>query len=98
MTQVWVVRYDEGLYLFGNLDAVEWSVKMMYESSVVEKQMLSDQHYRFLVLNGDRPQDTIQATLFDVHDEATVIHRFVTEIDAPEDYDRPPQKPPRQEF
>jgi len=95
MTQVWVVRYDEGLYLFSNLDAVEWSVKMMYESSTIEKQMLSDQHCRFTVLNGDRPQDTIQATLFDVHEQATVIHRHVSEID---DYDRPPKRPRPQEF
>ena len=52
--------------------------------------------------SAGRVQDRIGIVAFDVHEHPTVIHRYVTEIDKPvdepEDYDRPPQKPPRQEF
>lgn len=75
MTQVWIVRYDQGLYVFSNLDAVEWSVKMMYENCDIEREVDSDQAVSFVVMNDKHLQDRVFANVFDVHEEATIIHR-----------------------
>ena len=95
-TQVWVVKYDNGMYLFKSPDVVEASIRAMYpKGCTVERERASDQQYVYLVLDtsSGRIQDRIVATLWDVHQHVTTIHR-----NAPteEDYDRPPQKP--QEF
>lgn len=100
MTQVWVVRYDEGMYLFKDIATAEQSIADMYkgESCTFDHELVSDQVHSVIVMKNGRVQDQVKIIAADVHEHPTVIHRYVTEIDEPEDYDRPPQKPPRQEF
>ena len=74
----------------------------MYESDVHvrDDRGIGSDTSQVTVMDSDWPcarSDQVSIA-FDVHEHPTVIHRFVTEIDEPEDYDRPPQKPPRQEF
>ena len=98
MAEVWMVRYDEGLYLFKDAATADQSIKDMYKGEKVtfEKEELSDQAYVYEIMKDGRMQDRVTVALCDVHEHPTVIHRFVTEIDPPLDYDRPPKK--REEF
>lgn len=82
MTQVWVVQYDEGLYLFKDADTAEQSIKDMYkgEACEFERQLITDIAFKLVVTKNDRVQDAIGVVQFDVHDSPTVIHRYVTEI------------------
>jgi hypothetical protein len=90
MTQVWVIRYDQGLYVFKDLDTAEATVKDSFKDCSIEREEKSDQSVSFAVMQGDRVQDRVFANAFDVYENPTLIHR---EVDK---YDRPPRR--RQEF
>lgn len=94
MTQVWVVQYDEGLYVFKDAETAEQSIKDMYkgESCEFESEAVSDVIRSVVITNGGRVQDRIAIVSFDVHESPTVIHRYVTEIDKPQ------PRPKREEF
>lgn len=94
MTQVWVVRYDEGLYLFKDAATAEQSIKDMYKGEDVEfdKVDASDVAFMMVIGKNGHVQDQVQAVEFDVHESPTVIHRYVTEIDTPQ------PRPKREEF
>ena len=83
MTQAWVVRYDEGLYLFKDMATAEQSIKDMYKGEDVtfDTHEASDQAFSVSVLSRGNVQDRINIIAFDVHESPTVIHRYVTEID-----------------
>ena len=82
MTQVWLVRYDQGLYLFKDLETVQVSIRDMYPTDYqVEKEEMSDQAVVYQIMHNDRVQDRIAAGLFDVHEQPIVIHRSITNDD-----------------
>ena len=61
MTQVWVVQYDEGLYLFKDAATAEQSIKDMYKGEDVEfdKVDVSDVAFRWLYVMIGHVQDRI---------------------------------------
>jgi hypothetical protein len=100
MTQVWLVKYDESVYLFKDRAVATQSINDMYDASYTfETEEMSDQAFVVAVMRDGHVQDRIGIVAFDVHEHPTVIHRYVTEVDGQlVDYDRPPKKPQRQEF
>jgi hypothetical protein len=94
MTQVWIVRYDQGLYVFKDVDTIEATVKDTFKTDyTVEKEEVSDQQVAFAVMQDGRIQDRIFANAFDVHEYPTVI-AHVYELRE----DEPPTRPVRKEF
>ena len=82
MTQVWIVRYDEQLYLFKDLDTVQISVRDMYPTDYhIEVETMSAESVVYIVMHNGRVQDRVAAGLYEVHEKPTVIHRH--EFDSP---------------